>query len=332
MILYYIIWYFIIHMYRLKPGSARRAPGRKFRKRDMACRNSWWVGKTWIDMKWNAWIDLSQLKGMTWNEGIESHELTWMNWNEWIKMNDLKWRNWIEWINMNELKWRNWNEGNEGIETNELNWMNDLNEWTEWIDMNELTQMNWDEWIETNELKRMDWHEWIGINELKGMNCQKCSEPFRFLRFYMKSSSRDSLVHILSTSSSKSGPKSFTFFNDCMWSTIWWRCGRQRKSSPRYSLVPILSTSSPKSGPRLSVFHDFCVKSSYRNSLAHNLWTAFAHLRKTETLQRWPETLQRWPFAPDRSHLPTTWWCDWHDNVVDMMIEMMIWLPWGWDS
>ena len=37
------------------PGSARHAPGRKFRKRDMAYRYSWWVGKKWIEMKWNAW-------------------------------------------------------------------------------------------------------------------------------------------------------------------------------------------------------------------------------------------------------------------------------------
>ena len=42
-------------MVYIMPNRARHAPGRKFRKRDMVYRNSWWVGKKWIEMKWNAW-------------------------------------------------------------------------------------------------------------------------------------------------------------------------------------------------------------------------------------------------------------------------------------
>ena len=55
-------WYEVVHygisqtisentpIYRI-PGSARR----KFRKRDSAYRNSLWVGKKGIEIKWNAW-------------------------------------------------------------------------------------------------------------------------------------------------------------------------------------------------------------------------------------------------------------------------------------
>ena len=100
------------------PGSGRHVPGRKFRKRDMAYRNSWWVGKKWIEMKSNAW-------------------------NEWSDMNDLKWRNWNEWLETHELTWMNWNK-----------WI-EPNEWNKWIQVNELTWMNWTEWTETNELREM---------------------------------------------------------------------------------------------------------------------------------------------------------------------------------
>ena len=35
----------------------------------------------------------------------------------------------------------------------------------------------------------------------------------------------------------------------------------------------------------------------------------------------------------DLLHFPTTWWwCGCHDDVVDRMIDVMMWLPWWWES
>ena len=126
------------------PGSARHAPGRKCRKRDMAYRNSRWVGKKWTETKWkawNEWIDMHQVTWMTWNEGIETQELKRMNclnWDERIEMKELKWIkkvNWHEWIETNESKGMNWNER---IQTKEMTWRN----WNEGIDMMELKWRN----------------------------------------------------------------------------------------------------------------------------------------------------------------------------------------------
>ena len=83
--------------------------------------------------------------------------------------------------------------------------------------------MNWHEWHGMNELKWTNWDERIEIKEWKRMNCQQCSETISFLGvcaqsttwwlfFDMKSSSHYSLVHILSTSSSKSGPALTAFY------------------------------------------------------------------------------------------------------------------------
>ena len=151
--------------------SARHVPERKFRTRDLAYRNSWWIGSELKWIAWSEWFDMNQVTWTNWKEWIELNErMKWneMNefisttWHEWIKMNELTWMN--EWIDMNELKPRNWNEWidwDEWIETNDLNWMNDMNELT-WID--------WNEWSEMNEFKRMNWHEWNEISELTWMN------------------------------------------------------------------------------------------------------------------------------------------------------------------
>ena len=200
-------------MYRLKPGSARRAPGRKFRKRDMACRNSWWVGKKWIEMTWNAWnecFDMNQLTWTNWKEWIELNErkaliemkelkstawhewLTWMTWSEWIDMNELKSKNWSEridwneWGETNDLNWMNWNEG---IEVNDLTWMNwkawiELNEWNTWIEMQELKSRTWHEWIDMNELTWRNWDEWLDMNELKWMTCKEWIERNEFPKVF----------------------------------------------------------------------------------------------------------------------------------------------------
>ena len=95
-----------------------------------------------------------------------------------------------------------------------------------------------------------------------------------FNGFHVKSSSRYSLVHILSTSSSKGGPNVLNLLGQFMWSTTWWWCGWHTKPSSRYSFVHILSTSSSKCGPDPTVFNGFHVKSSSRYSLVHILSTS----------------------------------------------------------
>ena len=113
-------------------------------------------------------------------------------------------------------------------------------------------------------MKRINFNEYIDMNELKGMNCQKWSGPVRFFYdFYLKLSSRYSFVHILSTSSSKSGLDLTVLYDFFL------------KSSSHYSLVHIFSTSSSKSGLDPAVFLRFFLKSSSRCSLLHILSTTF---------------------------------------------------------
>ena len=157
--------------YNLIPGSAKHVPGWKFRKRDVAYRNSWWVGKKWIEMKWG-----NQVTWMTWHEGIETHELKRMNCHE----------------------WNEWNEWNKGIE---VNWLKQMN-WHEWFET-ESKGMNWNSTIDSNEL---NWkNDWLDMNDLNELPKVLRTLSFFFYVFYVKPSSRYSLVHIVSTSSSKTG-------------------------------------------------------------------------------------------------------------------------------
>ena len=93
---------------------------------------------------------------------------------------------------MTDLKWRDWNR-----------WL-ELNEWNEWI------QKKWHESIE-----RVNWNEWIETNELKWMICQPHLEKVvRTVIFLWNQNSRCSPVRILSTSSSKSAKKETLVFYD----------------------------------------------------------------------------------------------------------------------
>ena len=162
--------------------------------------------------------------------------------------------------------------------------------------------MNWNEWTKTNA--------WMIMNDLSTSSWKSGPNPSVFDGFYVKSSSRYSFVHILSTWSSKKVVRDCQFLTVsmwnralatvscafcrphlqkvvrdchfltiCMWSTTWWRCGRQMTWSSRYSrahtLSTSLSTSSSKSAPRLSVFDGFFVKSSSRYSLVRILSATF---------------------------------------------------------
>ena len=104
---------------------------------------------------------------LKWHEMHEVHELTWIMSHEWLGKKELKRINWNKWMIMNDLKWMNWKKG---IEMKELKWIN----WNEWLDMNELRWMNWKEWIAKSGPK-------LSVSYV----------------FYVKSSSRCSLAHIL---------------------------------------------------------------------------------------------------------------------------------------
>ena len=206
--------------------------------------------------------------------------------------------------------------------------------WNAWLDMIQLKWMTWHEGIQTHELKWMTCHEWIEGNELP-----KVLWTRSFLRCFLgKSSSRYSLVNILSTPSSKKWPEPLSvlrFYVINYLTTMWWHM-----KSSRFSLVHILSTSPWKSGPRPSVFFDVNVRSSSRYSLVRFLSTALqrrprTHFTRKNTQGFAPESVfsSMNSSVPDCSHFPTTWWwCGWHDDVVDMVIEMMMRLPWWWDS
>ena len=147
------------------------------------------------------------------------HFWKWMNWNEWVDMNDLKWMSWNEWVEMNEMTWRNWNEG---------------------IEMNELTCQKWSE---TCFFLRVLCDQLLGDDVVD--ICAFCrphlpkglSDPQFLNMFKWKSSSRYSIVHILSTSSSKSAPSPSVFLT---FSVFKW------KSSSRYSFVHFCRPHLPK--------------------------------------------------------------------------------------
>ena len=212
------------------------------------------------------------------------------------------------------------------------------------------------------------------------MNCQKWSETLSFFStffvsttwwffgWHMKSSSRYSLVHILLTSSSKSGLRPW-FFSDSLylkWSsrytvsrTFWdpqvfpifvWN-GALAIQSRDHSVDLIFQQWSET----LS-FSDFCVKWSSHYTVSCTFCrplspieartcgnrdppatTTDGHfIRKKNAGFRARECFQLWTHAFPIAHisqlLDVNSWFGWHADVVDIMTEMMMWLTWWWDS
>ena len=260
-------------------------------------------------------------------------------------MNELKWMSWNEWNDMKELKWRNWNE---------------------WIEINELTWVTCQKWSETCFFLRVLCDQLLGDDVVD--ICAFCrphlpkglSGPQFFNMFKWKSSSRYSIVHILSTSSSKSAPSPSVFLT---FSIFKW------KSSSRYSLVHFCRPHLPKvlqtrqfllflceielslqsrapfadlifqscSGP-LSSFTVFIWNRASRYSPVSFLWATFpdraAHLRKQRpsfgdhgshdtrknTGFRARECFQAWIHTFRTLTVPNYL----HDDVVAMMIEVTV--------
>ena len=312
--------------------------------------NQWSTANHWIKEPISQWVHDSNIQWTNESSMIQCfHESVhqWIN-EPWVNGSAIQWVNesvsqrinesmgeWMsEWVNewMNEWKNERMKEGrNEG-----------RNEW-----MNE----SMSHWI--NEPR----NPWIHASiDFANLILQKCSDPFRFLRFWTgyclaqilpasssksgptpsvfailkckanslkcKSSSRDGLEHILPTSFSKSAPD----FLNC-------------KSSSRYSLVHILKILSSKSPLNLSFFLHFEVPVSSRYSPVHfyRFLSTSPETAETETLLRRPRkplypkkrrVSRPTVFSPVNSHaaeplhFPTAWW---------WVVDMMMWLTWWWE-
>ena len=149
-----------------------------------------------------------------------------------------------------------------------------------------------------------------------------------FWWIYVKPNSRYSLVHILSTSSSKSGPTPSVFYDF------------YAKSSSYYSLVHVWSSSSSKRGPTPSVFFLCEIKLSLK-SRAHfvdHFPDRAARPRKQTTSSGdhgqplYPKKTQGFAsesvfsreFTRSRSLTPQLL----DDDVIDIMMWLTWWLRW----
>ena len=307
--------------------------------------NEWmneWLNE-WMNEYMNNWL-IEKMKNEWTNEGINewTNELVneWKNekrTNEWMNERTNEWMN--EWMNGWVSEWMS--ESSEWVREWGSEWANEwingrkecMNEWVnEWINgwTNERTNEWMNEWIEwmnqwNTWMKYMienEMHEWINENcrlfFQRGSGTVSC-----FYGFYLKSSSRYSLVHLLPTSSSKSIGCFYIF-----------KC----KPSSRYSPVRRLPMSSSKSAPTLNFEHFQWLQAEpslqscalfVGNSCRSRPATA-----ETKTLYTSATTEATWPGKKHRvSHPRVFSSLDWrvpdllHDDddndVVDMMVRML---------
>ena len=139
--------------------------------------------------------------------------------------------------------------------------------------------MNWHGWLAKSGLKPAFSYAfyvisylvmmWLTYAHFADLIFQKGSRTRSFFNmFKWKSSSRYSIVHILSTSSSKSAPSPSVFLTFSIFK--WKKLSTARTLQSR----TLLSTSSSKSAPDPTIFTFFNVKSSSRYSLVHLLPTS----------------------------------------------------------
>ena len=128
-----------------------------------------------------------------------------------------------------------------------------------------------------------------------------------FLTIFMRNRAL-SLVHILSTSSAKCGPRPSVFY------------GLYVKSSSGYTcLVRILSTT-------------FRIEARTRGNRHPPAATTDSHFTRTNAGFCARECFQPWIHTfPDAHTLPNylmmmwlTWWCGWHDDWGDDVVAMMV--------
>ena len=156
-------------------------------------------------MKWRNWAEcMTELKLMNWHEWLVMNALKRMNWNEWLDMNELTWTIWKDWIAKSSL-------------TGPLSFLGLLCE----IELSLQSRAHFVDLI----FKK--WSEPIGFSQclceielslqsrahLAELIFKKLQKVLFFCDFYIKPSSRYSLVHILPTSSPKSGPSPLVVLN-----------------------------------------------------------------------------------------------------------------------
>ena len=199
-------------------------------------------------------------------------------------------------------------------------WMN----WHEWIDMNKLKWINWNERIERNEWPKMPKPKiFLWNRALATIPCTFC-RPYR--------------------SKVAWGLHFFTNFCDQLLDDdvvdIWIRalatvsCAFCRSHLPKVVWTGQFFATA-------TVWCTFCrplvpIEASNRGNRDPPAATTDGHLGFA------PESAFKREFTCSRSlTLPNylmmmrlTWWCGWHDDVVDMMmwIKMLMWLPRWWDS
>ena len=273
---------------------------------------------------WNQWAEVNELKSINQNEGLEIRELKWMNWHELLDRNGLKWMKWYEWIDMNER--------DESLEIKKWKWMN-YQKWSETLSLFFFDFSYFATWMFF--CWRMKLNSRYSYTHFVHPIFQKWSEPANSFHYlFWNRSSHYSLVHILPVSSSKSGLSRSSFYMFFLWNralatvsctfcryhlpkVVW--AARQFlslfivKSSSRYSLMRILSTT-------------FCDRGAHLRNRDPPAATTDGHLPEKKQAPR--ECFQAWIHAFPIPH--TSQLLD--DDAVDMMIEMMMWLSWWWDS
>ena len=167
--------------------------------------------------------------------------------------------------------------------------------------------MNPNEWLDMNEFKRMNWNEWIEMNDL-------------------------------SNSSSKTEKN--TAFYDFRWNRAlatvpcaFCRPHRQKVVTRQFLTIFMWNRALASVSCTFSTIFRIEARNCGNRDLP--VATTDSHFTRKTYCRVWrPKVFSAVNSrVPDRPNFPTTWWrCDWHDDVVDMMIEMMMWLPWWWDS
>ena len=315
--------------------------------------NEWmneWMSE-WVNEWMSEWV----------NEWMSEWENEWMSeWvNEWMSEWMSEWMNeWQnEWTNERMNEWTN-ERMNERMNERTIERTNEgMNGWHSFRDHgSHFTQKNtgfrarecFQAWIHAFPISHFPttcmmmwlpwWLRWWCVCETElslplqyrapfaNLIFQKCTRPLSFLRFLGKSRAVASLVHLLSTSSSKSAPRPPVFLRFLWnWALVTVSCTFCRphlgapaplKSSSRYNPVYILSTTSPDRAAeprkqRLS-FGDHSSHFTRKN-------TGF---RARECFQAWIHTF---PISHPSQLL--AWWCgchdDWGDDVVAIMVTKL---------
>ena len=298
----------------------------------------------------NKCIDMNQLnlKWRNWNAWIEPNELTWMNWHEWIDMSELEWVTWHDWLEMKELK--------------RMNWMNS----NEWLDMNELKRMNWNEWIEMNDSSTSSWKSAPNLVVFWEF-CVKSNSRYSLVHILCNSSSKsgpnqsvfddylsdqlldddvvdrwnEALATVARTlCRPHCRPHLEKVVRTC-WFFLRFLCESELSLQSGAHFVDLIFKKCEKN----NVFFYICsMKSSSRYSLVHILSTTFRiepRNRRNRDPGAWSsdrgqplypknrrfcarESFQGWIHAFPITHTSPIF-----DHDV---IDMMMWLPWWWDS